>query len=70
MNFFSGIALFFGLIMAISQVAPVVGDHYRAKEVAANAVVFKAQQHENAVKACAEGKASYIMYAGKMCKGQ
>jgi hypothetical protein len=68
MNFFSGIALIFVLIMATVQFAPVVGDHYRAKEAAANAVVFKEQQHQQAIKNCAEGKASYIMYDGKTCK--
>jgi hypothetical protein len=54
--------------MATVQFAPVVGDHYRAKEAAANAVVFKEQQHQQAIKNCAEGKASYIMYDGKTCK--
>ncbi|MNC11985.1 hypothetical protein D3C75_596970 [compost metagenome] len=70
MNFLTGLVLFFGLIMATIQVAPVVGDHYRAKEAQARAVEFKAAQHERTVKACAEGKTNYYMYDGVHCKIQ
>lgn len=68
MNFFSGIVLFFGLMMAISQVAPVVGDHYRAKEAHAHAVEFKAQKEARDVAACASGVTNTIMHNGVWCK--
>ena len=70
MNFFTGIALTFGLILATVQIAPVVGSHYRAKAAHEVAVEFEAKQHTSNIKACAEGHTSYIMYDGKMCKGQ
>lgn len=69
MNFFTGLVLFFTSMMAISQVAPIMGDIHRAKEAKAASVLFEAKQHQSNIKACEEGKTSYIMYAGKMCKG-
>jgi hypothetical protein len=69
MNFFSGIALFFVMIMAGSQFAPVVVDHFKGKEVQAQTVQFEAAKHESNIEACATGKTNLIMYAGKVCKG-
>lgn len=70
MNFFSGMVLFFGLIMATIQIAPVVGDHIRGKEAQEKAVQFEAAKHERAVKACAEGKGSSYIYNGVRCNIQ
>lgn len=69
MNFFTGVVLFLSSMLAIAQIAPVVGDMQRAKEAQAHSVAFKAQQEASTVKACAEGHTSIIMYKGVWCKG-
>ena len=68
MNFFSGLVLFFGLMMAVTQVAPVVGDYYRAKEAQARAVEYKAAKEARDVAACASGVTNMIMHNGVWCR--
>lgn len=69
MNFFSGIVLVILSVMLVGTIAPMVGDHYRAKEAQEHAVQFEAAKHERAVKACAEGKTNSYIYNGVRCKG-
>jgi hypothetical protein len=68
MKTFSIFTLFFGAVMAISQIAPVLGDIHRAEEAKQVRIVQAEKQDKEMVKRCSEGKTSTIMYRGKMCK--
>ncbi len=67
MKTFSFIALFFGAMVAICQIAPVLGSIERAKEAKEQRTVTAVQHNLDMIKACSEGKTSVIMYNGKMC---
>lgn len=68
MNFFTGVVLCFGLIIAFFMNAHVIVNHIESKRALEKSVAFEAEQHESTIKACADGRTTYIRYNGVNCK--
>jgi hypothetical protein len=55
MRVFQAFVFFMMSLMLINQYAPMIGDHYRAKEAAEKAAVFQAKQEASRkARMCAE----------------